>query len=322
MVTQYQGHFPDVPTITSEELVTILQSNTRPVLIVDVRSQAEQLISMIPGAIAGLEDTDNTKNNSNSEGSRSSNTHNIDNNNNNNNKIAQWIHQHCMEDADLVHQEDDDDDDDNDDDNDDTRKNRNKNSHTNNSRRETDTTSTTSTTVPLIVVYCTIGYRSGREAQRLMDDLTTGTASSSYLIHTPGPGRNTSAQPPPKQITLGTTFEIKNLDGILAYSFVEEAPPLIVPTRRSSTITDDVAPITTRTIHTYGKAWSTAVNPTYEIVYFGKDTKTIPHLVHHALQTGWMILYRRVQHHVAGWYRNNNKKKNKTEATDERTRYC
>ena len=329
MVTQYQGQFPAVPTMTSEELVALFHSNTmttattkrqhhqqrrpRPVLLVDVRSHAEQCISMIPGAIAGLEDTDKTKTNRKGEDRRSRNTHHNHNNNHNNNKIAQWIQQHCVDEAASVPENDDDDNDDDDNDNDDTR---NTSNTTDNSCRNTDTT------VPLIVVYCTIGYRSGREAQRLIDELTTGAASSSYLIHTPGSGRTmTSAQPqPPKPMTLGTTFEIKNLDGILAYSFVAEAPPLIVPRPRRSpttvdatTTTDDVAPIiTTRKIHTYGKAWSTAVNPTYEIVYFGKKTQQIPHLVHHALQTGWMILYRRLQHHVAGWSRNKKKKTNTT----------
>mmetsp|Transcript_55051 Transcript_55051/g.63539 ORF Transcript_55051/g.63539 Transcript_55051/m.63539 type:complete len:174 (+) Transcript_55051:650-1171(+) len=80
--------------------------------------------------------------------------------------------------------------------------------------------------IPTIVLYCTIGYRSGREAQRLVDDLTSTFG-----------------------IDIGTSVEIKQLDGILSYSFVEDAPPLPSHTQEGGG-SDDV--MTRRRIHSYG----------------------------------------------------------------------
>jgi len=117
---------------------------------------------------------------------------------------------------------------------------------------------------PTIVTYCTIGYRSGREAQWLVDDLT-----NSYGIE------------------IGKAVEIKNLDGILAYSFVQDAPPLMRPCRKGSSDS-----FMTRRIHSYGREWAEAVHPSFEVVCFdSKPTKAM-----HLLQTGLVSAVRMIQH--------------------------
>lgn len=118
--------------------------------------------------------------------------------------------------------------------------------------------------IPTIVTYCTIGYRSGREAQWLVDDFS-GTFG----------------------IDIGTSVEIKNLDGILSYSFVEDAPPLLRPCRKGSSDS-----FMTRTIHSYGKEWSTAADPAFEVIFFDTKKKKLQHLV----QTGLISALRLVQH--------------------------
>ena len=51
-VASYQGKFPDVPTMTSEELIDATKkTNGGDILLVDVRTREEQDVSMIPGAI-------------------------------------------------------------------------------------------------------------------------------------------------------------------------------------------------------------------------------------------------------------------------------
>lgn len=130
--------------------------------------------------------------------------------------------------------------------------------------------------VPTIVCYCTIGYRSGREAQRLVDDL-----SSTFGIE------------------IGTTVEIKNLDGILAYSFVRDAPPLLSCSRgntsKAAFAGSSSDSFMTRRVHSYGKEWSAAVDPSFEVVYF--DSK--PKYVRHLLQTGLATALRTVQHTIS-----------------------
>jgi rhodanese-related sulfurtransferase len=120
--------------------------------------------------------------------------------------------------------------------------------------------------IPTIVTYCTIGYRSGREAQRLVDELTSTFG-----------------------IEIGVSVQIKNLDGILAYSFVEDAPPLLRPCRKGSSDS-----FMTRRIHSYGKAWAEAVDPSFETVQF--DSK--PKMAKHLLQTGLCSALRMVQHTI------------------------
>jgi rhodanese-related sulfurtransferase len=119
---------------------------------------------------------------------------------------------------------------------------------------------------PTIVTYCTVGYRSGREAQWLIDDLT-----STYGIE------------------IGKSVDIKNLDGILAYSFVEDAPPLLRPCRKGSSDS-----FMTRRIHSYGKEWSEAVDPSFETVHFDSKPKMAMHLV----RTGLASAVRMVQHQI------------------------
>ena len=120
--------------------------------------------------------------------------------------------------------------------------------------------------IPTIVTYCTIGYRSGREAQWLVDDLTSTFG-----------------------IEIGKSVQIKNLDGILAYSFAEDAPPLLRPCHRGSSDS-----FLTHRIHSYGKEWSEAADPAYEVVYF--DSK--PQKAMHLLQTGLCSALRMVQHKI------------------------
>jgi len=123
---------------------------------------------------------------------------------------------------------------------------------------------------PTIVTYCTIGYRSGREAQWLLDDLT-----STYGIEVgSGPGNS---------------VDIRNLDGILAYSFVPNAPPLLCPCHKGSSDS-----LMTRRIHSYGKEWSEAADPAFEVVYFDSTPQKAKHL----LQTGAASLVRMVQHQI------------------------
>jgi len=130
--------------------------------------------------------------------------------------------------------------------------------------------------VPTIVCYCTIGYRSGREAQWLVDDL-----SSTFGIE------------------IGTTVEIKNLDGILAYSFVKDAPPLLSCSRgntsKAAFAGSSSDSFMTRRVHSYGKMWSAAVDPSFEVVYFDSKPKYVRHLV----QTGLATALRTVQHTIS-----------------------
>ena len=118
--------------------------------------------------------------------------------------------------------------------------------------------------VPTIVLYCTVGYRSGREAQWLIDDLY-----STYGIE------------------IGKAVEIKNLDGILAYSFVKDAPPLMSPCKKGSSDS-----LMTRRIHTFGREWAEAVHPSFDVVYFDSKPKKALHLI----QTGLVSGVRMLQH--------------------------
>ena len=132
--------------------------------------------------------------------------------------------------------------------------------------------------IPTIVFYCTIGYRSGREAQRLADDL-----SGTYGIE------------------IGKTVEIKNLDGILAYSFIEDAPPLMSSNKGTQCSSDSFM---THRIHSFGKEWSEAADPSFEVVYF----KSKPTMARHLLQTGLTSAFRSVQHAIsrsAAWAKEN-----------------
>lgn len=117
---------------------------------------------------------------------------------------------------------------------------------------------------PTIVFYCTVGFRSGREAQWLIDDLT-----STYGIE------------------IGKTVEVKNLDGLLAYSFVEDAPPLMRPCPKGSSDS-----FMTRRIHSYGKEWADAAHPSFEVVYFDSKPRKALQLV----QTGLFSGVRMLQH--------------------------
>jgi rhodanese-related sulfurtransferase len=92
-----------------------------------------------------------------------------------------------------------------------------------------------------IVTYCTVGYRSGQEARHLQN------------LHPEWKGK------------------IYNLDGILAYTYVEDAPPLVTKTNCDGGKTHEDAPQVeqqpTRQVHTYGSTWNCA-NPDYQAVWF------------------------------------------------------
>jgi rhodanese-related sulfurtransferase len=226
MVQKYHSMFPKIPTMTSEELVARWKEIDKlederddsqnsddgddnadndyrhdatapgPLLLIDVRSKPERMVSMLQGAFA-MDDLETTR----------------------------WINKY-------VH-------------------------HFDGVQRGG---------MPTIVTYCTIGYRSGREAQWLFEDLT-----STYGVE------------------IGKSVEIKNLDGILAYSFLEDAPPLLSPCRKGSSDS-----LMTRRIHSYGKEWSDAADPAFEVVYF--DSK--PQKAKHLLQTGLASAVRLVQHQI------------------------
>ena len=120
--------------------------------------------------------------------------------------------------------------------------------------------------IPTIVTYCTIGHRSGREAQHLADELTKFFG-----------------------IEIGKDVQIKNLDGILAYSFVEGAPPLLRPCHRGSSDS-----FMTRRIHCYGKDFAEMVDPSFDTVYFDSKFKFAKQLV----QTGLFSGVRMFQHRL------------------------
>jgi rhodanese-related sulfurtransferase len=229
MVQKYHSMFPKIPTMTSEELVARWKEIDKlederddslnsddgddnadgsyndyrhdatapgPLLLIDVRSKSERMVSMIQGALA-MDDLETTR----------------------------WINKY-VHGFDGVHRGG----------------------------------------MPTIVTYCTIGYRSGREAQWLFEDLTDTFG-----------------------VEIGKSVEIKNLDGILAYSFLEDAPPLLSPCRKGSSDS-----LMTRRIHSYGKEWSDAADPSFEVVYFDSKTQKAKHL----LQTGLASAVRLVQHQI------------------------
>lgn len=150
------------------------------------------------------------------------------------------------------------------------------NKHVHNSSPEKTSASAaapTTTVVPTIVLYCTIGYRSGREAQRLVDDLTSNDVGGG--------------------IEIGKSVDIKNLDGILAYSFVDDAPPLMSRLSQQDGGSDYVM---TRHIHSYGKEWSSAMNPEYDVIYFNSNSFEF---YKHLFQTGIMSALRLGQHQIS-----------------------
>ncbi|KAG7374608.1 rhodanese-like domain containing protein [Nitzschia inconspicua] len=189
-VLNYQGQFPDVPTMTSEQLVEILQgTESSNLTIVDVRTAEEQAVSKIPGAIP----------------------------------LHKLRIQPNPNDEDQI------------------------------------------------AVYCTVGYRSGREARRLQETYPQWKG------------------------------KIFNLDGILAYSFVEGAPSLVTTTTTTTAITSGDATTTTTTsnpkptkrLHTYGPNWNCA-NPDFEAVWFQKTS-----FVGHVCQTVCCSVGRMCQHYAS-----------------------
>jgi rhodanese-related sulfurtransferase len=123
----------------------------------------------------------------------------------------------------------------------------------------------------IIVTYCTVGYRSGREARRIQD------------AHPHYRGR------------------IYNLDGILAYTYVRDAPPLVVTTTATTTATTiptsttSTSSVPARKIHTYGPAWGDLANPDdggYEAVWFEPSGPLVGHLI----RTAFVSVGRAIQH--------------------------
>jgi len=111
MYKMYHAKFPDVETLTSKEYLTSISASasaSRTVLLVDVRSEPERNVSMIPGALTLAEFESKMKNENNDVDGSSSDAANAN-------------------------------------------------------------ASADPTDEPVIVTYCTIGYRSGLEARRLRD---------------------------------------------------------------------------------------------------------------------------------------------------------
>jgi rhodanese-related sulfurtransferase len=93
----------------------------------------------------------------------------------------------------------------------------------------------------IVVTYCTVGYRSGIEAQKI---------SKKYPC-----------------------TKVYNLDGILAYTFVENAPPLISQTKNDD-VNNHMNTVQATQIHVYGKKWDYA-HPKYEPVWFENNVDGI-----------------------------------------------
>jgi rhodanese-related sulfurtransferase len=212
-VQLYQKMFSVIPTMTSTELVSNYYLNRNSslhgnLILIDVRTEAEYAVSMIPGAIT----------------------------------LKEFEHQQTIK---HHHQNDD-----------------NVNHHANSNSRSDN----------IIVTYCTVGYRSGREALRLQDKY---------------PQYN------------GTIY---NLDGILSYTYVKDAPTLVTPSPTSS---GSSTTTTTNKIHTYGQVWGNLVNPTseYEAIWFLPKNYAF-----HLIQTVGVSIQRCIQHIIinlssfVGWY--------------------
>lgn len=237
-VHHYQGMFPRIPTMTSVELVQRLQqqqqhqsttNSVRPVVLVDVRTQEEQEVSMIPGSLT-LEE----------------------------------FHQRMMAQSDTTI---------------DTATTNNSNNAIDGDKIPADA---------MVVTYCTIGYRSGREAQHLADQYPNffQIQSDEEEGRQDGTTNGTSSQPhidDDEQNRAGPNKNnLYNLDGILAYTYVADAPPLQLRTQLGTSVTKQV--------HTYGPTWDLA-HPSYQPVYFRTWNFGA-----HALQTAGCSVARSVQH--------------------------
>lgn len=133
--------------------------------------------------------------------------------------------------------------------------------------------------IPTIILYCTVGYRSGSEARKLTDDLVRTSS--------PDNGSDGTAE-------IGKSVVIYNLDGILSYTFVKDAPPLVSSSDASSTPGDEESG--TKRVHSYGKQWSSLANPDYDVVYFPDKSAE---LASHLLQTGLQTSLRWAQHKIS-----------------------
>ena len=290
-VQHYQGIFPSIPTMTSEELVATRnkqqqQHQERQLILVDVRTRVEQETSMIPGAIT-LDEfhrrMDHTR------------------------QQQQWQQKQGGGIFDRYHPS------------------------PTSSSSSSPTPNQLDDSVPeiyvdsIVVTYCTVGYRSGREAQHLADKypnfFRTNTTYSSRITTsaettTIGNDKSVDREDPPmsggiesdnvdevdeRERNMSSKVELEpnlyNLDGILAYTYVEGAPPLQVP--RSSTMQSSggrtTAPTTTTTttkVHTYGPAWNHLAHPDYEPVWF----RTYWDFGCHAVQTVGCSVARSFQH--------------------------
>uniref|UniRef100_A0A7S2E7D6 Rhodanese domain-containing protein n=1 Tax=Ditylum brightwellii TaxID=49249 RepID=A0A7S2E7D6_9STRA len=186
----YQSFYPDIPPMSSSELLKLQQNqtsnsnNSRKLIVIDVRSEAERAISMIPGSIPLSAFHNDTS------------------------KILQ-----LAPDASVV-------------------------------------------------LYCSAGYRSGLECQRL------------HQLYPHLKGR------------------VYNLDGIVCYTHAsilsqqetntEAAPKLINPNTNKAT----------NVVHTFGPSWSN-VNEHFEAVYFHPLV-----LLCRIIQVGFMVFVRSVQRFV------------------------
>jgi rhodanese-related sulfurtransferase len=304
----YQSFFSCIPTMTSEHLVAMMKHQRQQqqhkqidgwqkkssslLILIDVRTSEEQEVSMIPGSITLDEFHQRMDSTMRLCGG---------------DRIGRTFHRRHHKDD---HLDDDDDHVNNPDNNHRDQDDNDKNPVTDhqpptNHRQKGDNKNRSDHNEEIdphaiVVTYCTIGYRSGREAQHLADQYPNFFRTSSSKDYDLKSSKDHQTKAASTAADSGADDNdngyqevpegpnLFNLDGILAYTYVEDAPPLEVRRRLGA---NTVATTTsTNQIHTYGPAWDLA-HPNYQPVWF-KNTK----YGLHALQTVGCSLARSIQH--------------------------
>lgn len=285
-VHHYQSFFPHIPTMKSSRLVELMKqqeghhqspSPSPSLVLVDARTRDEQEVSMIPGSLTldeFHERMDRTMYRSGKGGGfvRRRHDHHQQHHEDNNH------HHDSVELADKQEEQ--------------VRPGRH-------DEELTDNDGTAATTIPedaIVVIYCTVGYRSGREAQHLMDQypdfFRTYTHPSpeeqdggavGNIGRNDDDDENSNNTSYPLSETPNEGPKLFNLDGILAYTYVPDAPPLQIRTRLG---TKSV----TKQVHVYGPTWNLA-HPDYQPIWFRTWDFSF-----HALQTIGCSVTRSIQH--------------------------
>lgn len=122
----------------------------------------------------------------------------------------------------------------------------------------------------VIVTYCTIGYRSGMEARKLMRDHPT-----LFIGWVNNDNRNDNDETGERNETKSTTTMVANLDGICAFAnasldYVERENE--VPSNRVSPplLIDPQTNTTTNRVHVYGISWKHYLSPNFEAITFSR----------------------------------------------------